>query len=52
MSIWANEQLYIPGNSEGIFREVLQKNLRPIYDSARIQRYEIWEWKREPKLLQ
>ena len=42
-SIWASEELYIKGNSRNIFYRILEKNMRPIYDSARRQGYQMWE---------
>lgn len=41
-SIWANQELYRAGNSEDEFHGILEKNMRPIYDSAKRQGYEIW----------
>ncbi len=41
-SIWAGKELYIPGNSETVFTAILEKNMRPVYDSAIIQVYELW----------
>ena len=41
-SIWAGQELYIPGNSKEQFFSVLEKNMRPVYDSARRQGYEEW----------
>ena len=41
-SIWAGQELYRKGNSEGEFRNILQKNMQPVYDSARRQGYEVW----------
>lgn len=41
-SIWANRELYRKGNSRKEFYEILDKNMRPVYDSARRQGYEIW----------
>ena len=41
-SIWANQELYRKGNSREEFRVILEKNMRPVYDSARRQGYEIW----------
>jgi hypothetical protein len=41
-SIWANQELYRKGNSRDEFRVILEKNMRPVYDSARRQGYEIW----------
>ncbi len=42
-SIWAGRELYRKGNSKEEFRNILQKNMQPLYDSARRQGYEIWE---------
>ncbi len=41
-SIWANQELYRAGNSREEFVNILEKNMRPVYDSARRQGYEIW----------
>ena len=41
-SIWANRELYREGNSREEFHTILDKNMRPVYDSARRQGYEIW----------
>ncbi|MDD2972757.1 MAG: HNH endonuclease domain-containing protein [Lachnospiraceae bacterium] len=41
-SIWANQELYRQGNTQDEFRVILEKNMRPVYDSARRQGYEIW----------
>ena len=41
-SIWASQELYKPGNTEEQFFNILEKNMRPVYDSARRQGYEIW----------
>jgi hypothetical protein len=41
-SIWAGQELYRPGNSRDEFYDILQKNMRPVYDSARRQGYEVW----------
>ncbi len=43
-SIWAGQELYRPGNTKEEFCNVLQKNMRPVYDSARRQGYEIWNY--------
>ena len=43
-SIWAGQELYRPGNSKEIFYNILQKNMQPVYDSARRQGYEIWDY--------
>lgn len=42
-SIWANQELYRRGNSEVEFYGILEKNMRPVWDSARRQGYEVWE---------
>ena len=42
-SIWANEELYRPGNTIREFKNILEKNMRPVYDSARRQGYELWK---------
>ena len=42
-SIWAGQELYRPGNTKEVFDNILKKNMRPIYDSARRQGYEIWK---------
>ncbi len=41
-SIWANQELYRARNSKEEFVNILEKNMRPVYDSARRQGYEIW----------
>lgn len=43
-SIWAGQELYRPGNSKEEFYNILQKNMQPVYDSARRQGYEIWSY--------
>lgn len=43
-SIWAGQELYRKGNSREEFYNILLKNMRPVYDSAWRQGYEIWEW--------
>ena len=40
-SIWAGQELYRPGNTKEQFDAILSKNMRPVYDSARRQGYEI-----------
>lgn len=42
VSLWANEELYIQGNTKDVFVNILEKNLKPVYDAARIQGYAIW----------
>lgn len=41
-SIWASQELYRIGNTKEEFYNILQKNMRPVYDSAKRQGYEIW----------
>lgn len=41
-SIWANQELYRKGNTKEEFCVILDKNMHPVYDSARIQGYQIW----------
>ena len=41
-AIWALEKLYIPGNSENQFIKILEHNLKPIYEAAQLQGYDIW----------
>lgn len=41
-SIWAIQELYRKGNSANEFRNILDKNMHPVYDSARRQGYDIW----------
>ena len=42
-SIWANQELYRPGNTQVEFYNILEKNMRPVYDSARRQGYQVWD---------
>lgn len=42
-SIWAANELYRKGNSREKFCNILKENMRPVYDSARRQGYEIWK---------
>ena len=43
-SIWAGQELYRKGNSKKEFFHILEKNMRPVYDSARRQGYEVWQY--------
>ena len=42
-AIWASENLYISGNSDTVFINILEHNLKPIYEAAKMQGYETWE---------
>ncbi len=42
-AMWAAESLYIPGNSQEQFGNILERNLKPIYEAAMIQGYTIWK---------
>lgn len=42
IAIWANEELYVPNLDRPRFIEILDQHLKPIYDSARVQGYSIW----------
>ena len=41
-SIWASESLYIKGNTEEQFINILKHNLKPVYDAAQLQGYDLW----------
>ena len=41
-SIWASQELYRKGNSKDMFYGILERNMRPVYDSAKRQGYEVW----------
>ena len=41
-SLWAGQELYRKGNTKEEFYNILQKNMQPVYDSARRQGYEVW----------
>lgn len=43
-SIWAEQELYRSGHDREEFYRILQKNMQPVYDSARRQGYEIWQY--------
>ena len=43
-SIWAGQELYRTGNSREIFYNILEKNMMPVYDSAKRQGYEVWNY--------
>ncbi len=42
-AIWASETLYIPGNSTDRFMNIIEHNLKPIYNAAQLQGYNTWE---------
>ena len=42
-SIWGAEELYIPNHNQTEFINILEKNLRPVYDAAKQQGYGLWE---------
>lgn len=42
-AIWAAESLYIAGNSEEQFINILSHNLRPVYEAAQLQGYDTWK---------
>lgn len=44
-SVWATQELYRKGNSKEEFRNILAKNMRPVYDSAQRQGYSLWDFK-------
>ena len=39
---WSLEELYIPEHDKKSFTCILEKNLKNVYDSARMQGYEVW----------
>lgn len=41
-SIWASESLYIKGNNKEQFINILDHNLKPVYDAAKLQGYNLW----------
>lgn len=42
---WSLEELYVPECDKQSFTCILEKNLRSVYDSARMQGYEVWKCK-------
>lgn len=42
-AIWALEKLYISGNDESVFKNVLYDNMKTVYEAAKLQQYELWE---------
>ena len=43
-AMWAVENLYIPGNTEEQFTNILEHNLRSVYDGAKLQGYGLWRY--------
>lgn len=43
-SLWAGQELYRPGNRREEFIHILEKNMIPVYESARRQGYEVWNY--------
>ena len=43
-AMWAVENLYIPGNTEEQFTNILEHNLRSVYDAAKLQGYGLWRY--------
>lgn len=41
-SMWASQELYRDGNSKQEFISILEKNMKPLYDSAKRQGYRLW----------
>lgn len=41
-AVWAADKLYVPGNSKEQFCGILEENLGNVYDSAKLQEYEMW----------
>lgn len=39
---WSLEELYIPGQDKKSFACILEKKLKNVYDSAKMQGYEVW----------
>lgn len=42
-AIWASDNLYIQGNTQDQFFNMLEHNLRPVFDAAILQGYDTWE---------
>ena len=42
-AIWASDNLYIPGNTQDQFVNMLEHNLRPVFEAAMLQGYDTWE---------
>ena len=50
-SIWAGQELYRKGNSKDEFFGILEKNMHPVYDSAKRQGYEVWNLQKKGECL-
>ncbi len=48
-AIWASEKLYKGGNTEEQFMNILSDNLKPIYEAAKLQGYDIWKINNESR---
>lgn len=42
-ALWASELLYKPGHSESEFRMILEKNMSPVFEAAKLQGFRTWE---------
>ena len=42
-AIWASETLFIEGNTEERFTNILEHNLKPLHESALLQGYGLWK---------
>ena len=42
-SRWAVDQLYVSGHSDYMFKSILEKNLKRVYDAAAIQGFTTWK---------
>lgn len=49
-ALWAAENLYIPGNSQEQFVNILEHNLKPIYETAQMQGYDMWKMETAKKV--
>ncbi len=43
-AIWAADTLYIGSNNREQFRNILEHNMRPLYEAAQMQGFEMWEF--------
>ena len=42
-AIWASETLFVDGNTQERFTNILEHNLKPLHESARLQGYGMWK---------